>query len=110
VFRNCARFYLYLLNKYTPFSLDDLINKFKPITPKIVLNFVVNPRENYKENNHYITSIVHANLRTDIYFNLPPLEKMEFNTPSLKNSKIYFDSGLNQIFTLVIKSTIHQHP
>jgi hypothetical protein len=98
VFRNCARFYLYLLNKYTPFSLDDLISKFKPITPSITLNFTVNPRENYNQNNRYITSIVHANLRTDIFFNLPPLEKMEFNTPSLKNSKAFFDSWFESKF------------
>ena len=98
MFRNCARFYLYLLNKYTPFSLDDLISKFKPTTPNITFRFTVNPRENYNENNRYITSVVHTNLRTDIYFNLPPLEKMEFNTPSLKNSKDYFDSWFESKF------------
>jgi hypothetical protein len=99
VFRNCARFYLYLLNKYTPFSLDDLISKFKPSTPSITLRFTVNPRENYDENSPYIiTSVAHANLRTDIYFNLPPLEKMEFNTPSLKNSKKSFDTWFESKF------------
>jgi hypothetical protein len=98
VFRNCARFYLYLLNKYTPFSLDDLISKFKPNTPSITFNFTVNPRENYNPNNPYITSIVHTNLRTDIYFNLPPMENMEFNTPSLKNSKVLFDSWFESKF------------
>lgn len=98
VFRNCARFYLYLLNKYVPFSLGDLINKFKPITPSITLNFTVNPREKYNKNNQYISSVVHANLRTDIFFNLPPLEEMEFNTPSLKNSKASFDSWFETKF------------
>lgn len=98
VFRNCARFYLYLLNKYTPFSLDDLISKFKPTTPSITFHFTVNPRESYNENDRYITSVAHANLHTNIYFNLPPLEKMEFNTPSLKNSKEFFDAWFESKF------------
>ena len=58
VFRNCARFYLYLSNRYTPFSLDDLISKFKPSTPSITLRFTVNPRENYDENSPYIITSV----------------------------------------------------
>ena len=61
---------------------------------------MVHPREDYDEDNRFITSIVHTNLRTDIYFNLPTLEKMEFNTPSLKNSKKYFDSWFESKFYL----------
>ncbi|CAJ0857797.1 4287_t:CDS:2, partial [Entrophospora sp. SA101] len=64
---------------------DDLISKFKPTTPSITFHFTVNP-------------LVHANLRTNIYFNLPPLEKMEFNTPSLKNSKEFFDAWFESKF------------